>query len=63
MSVETLHEKRYEYGDCVSNPGIFSVSFDVSLYKYIKSINAQVQMSYSGEWIRGLIRLQFWNLF
>lgn len=55
--------KIHEYGSSVSNLGIFSVSFDVSMYKYIKTVDAQNQIPYSGEWIRGLIRLQFWNLF
>lgn len=49
MSIETLHEKSYEYGSSAANLGIFSVSFDVSMYKYKKGIDARNQILYSGE--------------
>lgn len=52
-----MHEKSCEYGGSVSNLDIFSVSFDVSMYKYIKGIDTQNQIPYSGGWIRGSIRL------
>lgn len=47
--MQTLHEKSSEYGDSGFNLDILSVSFDVSMYKYIKAIYAQNQISYSGE--------------